>query len=274
MIYANLTQYDLPNDLEAFTFPMGEYNPRFNKKNDDLLIYFQWPNDLFKIALIANAFNNNNTYYHDIKLYIPYFPYARQDRICNEGEALSLEAILTYLSQLDIEHIISCDVHNETEFGYYGFHVDSIPQYTFSSEAVRRFKPDFLISPDKGATEKIKVLAEMTDRPIVQCYKVRDPATGKLSGFSTDDSIPTGRGLIVDDICDGGGTFLGLSKLFDNELGLYVTHGGFTKGLQPLFDRFSEIYTTNSLNQTGDPLDRGYKKLKVIDVWKEVDKFL
>jgi phosphoribosylpyrophosphate synthetase len=67
--------------------------------------------------------------------------------------------------------------------------------------------------------------------------------------------------LIVDDICDGGGTFLGISDALgsrlrslgdvggDYILGLYVTHGIFSKGFCDLIEKFDHVYTTDSFNR-------------------------
>jgi ribose-phosphate pyrophosphokinase len=54
--------------------------------------------------------------------------------------------------------------------------------------------------------------------------------------------------LIVDDICDGGGTFIGIAKALPKDVKkyLYVTHGIFSKGLRELTGHFEHIYTTNS----------------------------
>jgi ribose-phosphate pyrophosphokinase len=54
----------------------------------------------------------------------------------------------------------------------------------------------------------------------------------------------------VDDICDGGRTFIEISKALDGyqgELYLFVTHGIFSKGFEELFKHFTKIYTTNSI---------------------------
>jgi len=101
----------------------------------------------------------------------------------------------------------------------------------------------------------------------LQCTKRRDPATGRLSGFEVPD-FDRSEALIVDDICDGGGTFIGLAKELNRwsegasalaarantpypplkKLYLYVTHGIFSRGLAELLKYFEKIYTTNSLN--------------------------
>jgi ribose-phosphate pyrophosphokinase len=57
--------------------------------------------------------------------------------------------------------------------------------------------------------------------------------------------------LIVDDLCDGGYTFITLAdKLRKNgarRVYLYVSHGLFSKGFPPLFAKIDHIYCTNSV---------------------------
>lgn len=86
---------------------------------------------------------------------------------------------------------------------------------------------------------------------VLHAEKERDPKTGKLSGFLVPErkEFKSNSVLIVDDICDGGGTFLGLApELYDLDLYLYVTHGIFSKGLTDLSKSFKHIYTTDSFN--------------------------
>lgn len=95
---------------------------------------------------------------------------------------------------------------------------------------------DGVIAPDKGATSRASTVATMFGVPLLTAGKVRDSATGKLSGFTAPadlDPLRPGRFLVVDDICDGGGTFAGLAQSVaavspDSELHLWVTHGLFT----------------------------------------------
>jgi len=56
---------------------------------------------------------------------------------------------------------------------------------------------------------------------------------------------------VVDDICDGGGTFIGLADLLDERAmraDLYVTHGLFSQGTEKLVQRYSEhVICTDSI---------------------------
>jgi ribose-phosphate pyrophosphokinase len=57
--------------------------------------------------------------------------------------------------------------------------------------------------------------------------------------------------VIVDDICDGGRTFIELAKVIiaqnqEAKIYLVVTHGIFSAGFSELTNYFDGIYTTNS----------------------------
>ena len=70
------------------------------------------------------------------------------------------------------------------------------------------------------------------------------------------DDLTGKYAVIIDDICDGGGTFIPIAKELKakgcRKVVLYVTHGAFTKGTQVLFENgIDEIFTTNSFDQTG-----------------------
>ena len=74
-----------------------------------------------------------------------------------------------------------------------------------------------------------------------------------MSGFAVySNDLKGATCVIVDDICDGGGTFLGLATELKaknaGELILIVTHGIFSKGLESLTSVFDKIYSTNSFS--------------------------
>jgi ribose-phosphate pyrophosphokinase len=76
--------------------------------------------------------------------------------------------------------------------------------------------------------------------------------TGKLSGFKVfAESLAGKTCFIVDDICDGGGTFIGvaeeLRKLNAVKIILVISHGIFSKGLS--LQNVDEIYCTNSYKE-------------------------
>lgn len=108
-----------------------------------------------------------------------------------------------------------------------------------------------LVAPDAGALKKTEELARRFKVPFARADKKRDPITGKLSGAVVycDAHIGKKNFLIVDDICDGGRTFLSLEPLLreytDGQVNLYVTHGIFSAGLSYLAAAFDNVYFAN-----------------------------
>jgi ribose-phosphate pyrophosphokinase len=104
-----------------------------------------------------------------------------------------------------------------------------------------------VISPDAGAYKKVFKVAQKFDRGVIRADKIRNLSDGSLSGFEVYANDLSGRSvLIVDDICDGGGTFVGLAKKLREKgaksVGLYVSHGMFTKGVEILKEHIDKIY--------------------------------
>lgn len=124
-----------------------------------------------------------------------------------------------------------------------------------------------VIGPDAGSLQRAGAVAARLELPVSVADKKRDPATGQLLGYAAPADVKDrpGRYLVVDDICDGGGTFAllaeGLGRQVDMDL--WVTHGGFTKGTGVLADNYRSIHTTDSLRSAVAAADSTDGVLKV-----------
>ncbi|WP_130734947.1 ribose-phosphate diphosphokinase [Flavobacterium sp. J27] len=182
---------------------------------------------------------------------VPYFPAARQDRVMIPGEPLSVKVYADIINALQLESIHVFDPHSEVTPAVLN-NCKVIPNYQFIQEVIQKIGNEvLLISPDGGALKKIYKVSEFLGGvEVVECSKSRDVKTGKLSGFKVYSEDLEGKDcLIVDDICDGGGTFIGLAEELKNKnagrLYLAVSHGIFNKGFESL-QVFERIFTTNS----------------------------
>jgi ribose-phosphate pyrophosphokinase len=186
-----------------------------------------------------------------ISLFIPYFPAARQDRVMIKGEPLSVKVYADIINAMNLEKVFVFDAHSEVTPALIN-NCEVIPNHTFIQTVIKTIGNDVkLISPDGGALKKIYKVSEFLGGvEVVECSKSRDVKTGRLSGFKVyEDDLQGMDCLIVDDICDGGGTFVGLAEELKNKnagkLYLAVSHGIFNKGFEVL-DCFEKIFTTNS----------------------------
>ncbi len=189
----------------------------------------------------------------NIHAFIPYFPGARQDRVAITGESLTVKVYADIINNLSIQSITILDPHSDVTTALLN-NCNALQNLDFIKAIQSMLPKTFaLISPDAGASKKIFKLGQQLElKNIIECRKKRDVESGALSGFmvSSDDLKGTDC-LIVDDICDGGGTFLGiaeeLKKKNAGRLFLAVSHGIFSKGFDLLSKKFDKIFTTNSI---------------------------
>ncbi|WP_268848453.1 ribose-phosphate diphosphokinase [Flavobacterium aestivum] len=239
---------------QSFTFSGGEphikINPDFDV-NQPITITHRLNsfNDLGMLCVTVDALRRMDV--KNINLFIPYYPAARQDRVMIKGEALSVKVYADIINSMQLNKVFVFDAHSEVTPALVN-NCEVIPNHTFIAEVIKAIGNDVkLISPDGGALKKIYKVSEFLGGvEVVECSKSRDVKTGKLSGFKVyNDDLQGADCLIVDDICDGGGTFVGLAEELKNKnagkLYLAVSHGIFNKGFAVL-DCFEKIFTTNS----------------------------
>ena len=185
-----------------------------------------------------------------VSAFVPYLPYARQDRVCHGGEALSAAVMAnlinaqrykSFMSFMPHSGVMPALINNFSEYRHVGHLVDAVTEYPEAK----------LCSPDAGALKRTGDLARMIghDRGIVTALKDRS-TTGVSTSVVLGD-IENGDVIIVDDICDGGATFIALADVLKNKgakrVVLCVAHGLFTKGVEHLRSNgIDAIYTTNS----------------------------
>ena len=171
--------------------------------------------------------------------FLPYFPFARHDRRIDGNDGFELELALEIIREVNV---VIADPHSEVTAQLRHFsQADVVDRFVASG----LFDNDpVVVIPDAGAAKK--AYSWLNGRTVVQALKRRDVRTGALSGFEVLADDLGGRPcIIVDDICDGGGTFLGLAselrKANAGPLTLAVTHGLFTKGVDHLLDAFDTV---------------------------------
>jgi len=116
-----------------------------------------------------------------------------------------------------------------------------------------------LVCPDAGARKRVHQLARALQLPVVEADKQRDTRSGQITGLRLLSEVPDMPLWVVDDICDGGRTFTELAEVlrgaqqsagFHQPLYLFVSHGIFSKGLDPLLACYERVFTRH--NWTAD----------------------
>lgn len=230
-------------------FSAGEEFIKFNGAHhvDKITWYYEGDHEIMQLALLKSLIKQS------FILEIPYVPHARQDRQTSEDQPFSLEVfceIFTNIFKNYVYELTIVDPHSEITEKYLNkFCLKIIKQHQFAHNFKSQF--DFVVAPDKGAAHKTVEWAKRLNVPMFCCDKLRDPKTGHIASYSVPEiDLNDKRVLVVDDICDGGATFGILGKSLRargvSNLQLFVTHGIFSKGLEPLKDYFM-VHTTNSM---------------------------
>lgn len=230
--------------------------------------------DVMALLLTVNALKRMGIFdYNNSVLYVPYFPYARQDRATMEGvnQSLSAEVMADLINYLNFRSVVVSDPHSDVTPALIKRcqtidqtdTMESFFQFLFND---RKQEPGdvVLVAPDAGAMKKIYKLAERYNiHQVIHAEKVRDMSTGQITGTKIHGEIDPGKHyVIVDDICDGGRTFIEIAKeirrldqlireqikdrnarldklnviIPRTEIHLAVTHGIFSKGIAPIID--------------------------------------
>ncbi|MHC9088399.1 ribose-phosphate diphosphokinase [Tenacibaculum sp. IMCC1] len=253
----SFTPYGTENnvDYNFFTFSGGEPHIKIiseleNVSEVTITHRIQSFNDIGTLLLATNALKNMGI--AKLHVVLPYFPAARQDRLMVSGEPLSIKVYADIINAQNFKSVTVFDPHSEVTPALLN-NCKVIDNHKFIELVTQQLSEDLtLISPDGGALKKIyKVAAYLQNYEVIECSKSRNVKTGQLTGFKVyTDDLQGKDCLIVDDICDGGGTFLGLAKELKaknaGNLYLAVSHGIFSKGFDELEKHFTKIFTTDS----------------------------
>jgi len=255
--------FDAPNSIEFETFTFAGGEPHIKIKTDlsavDEVTVSHRVNSFHAMGLLLLAIDALQRAGVDkVNVLIPYFPAARQDRVMVAGEPLSVKVYADLLNNMHLNKVMIYDAHSSVAPALLR-NCQAIDNHIFIERVVEQLGDNLkLISPDGGALKKIyKVAAHLGGKEVVEASKIRDVRTGKLSSFKAyTDDLEGADCLIVDDICDGGGTFMGLATELKNKnagnLYVAVSHGIFSKGLEELSNYFELIFTTDSFQNIDD----------------------
>jgi ribose-phosphate pyrophosphokinase len=237
--------------IETMFFPGGEPHAKIpDGVAGNILLFLKlrtWEQTGLAACVIDALSRNSRVARLDV--FIPYFPAARQDR--SDGHAPLTIKLMAALLTRNRATTYVFDAHS---------HVlsESAPVHVFMpADLDIPVRPDVagIIAPDKGAVARATAFRDRfyPSAALIQCSKMRNPTSGRLSGFQMKDLHRPGRYIIVDDICDGGGTFNLLADEFRKgrdpdlfQLELFVSHGIFSKGLDAIDPAIVHITTTDS----------------------------
>lgn len=226
----------------------------------------------------------------NISLYIPYCIGGRSDRKFREGGVNYIKSVIApIINSQGFNSVKILDPHSDileacinnfckiSNLDLVAFALKFIDNKDGAQDRI------CLVSPDAGAYKKIYDVAKhFKIRNIITATKVRDLVTGNIlrTEIPVLDQHNDLTYVIVDDICDGGRTFVELAKVIKDgrptaKIYLIVTHGIFSAGFDGLAEYFEGIFTTNSIRdiQVGTIINTFSKNKTIRDFVKQLNVF-
>jgi ribose-phosphate pyrophosphokinase len=220
-----------------------------------------------EVIIAANQALREFSYVENVKLNVPYFLGARSDRKFEAGTSNYLKTVICpIINSQNFSRVTVLDPHSDVlEACLNNYHKhdnhrlvkDALSKIDNRDGAQDRI---CLVSPDAGAYKKIfDVAKKFNIENIITATKVRDIRSGNIirTEIPTLNQHDDLKYVIIDDICDGGRTFIELAKAIKGsrptaKVYLVVTHGIFSAGFEQLNQYFEGIYTTNSYRDVAD----------------------
>lgn len=237
------------------------------KKQYNIVTRICSASDLFIFAQCCEILNHHMVRYD---VYITYLMGMRMDRIISWNESFSLHVVAGIINSVcKASHIYITEPHSDVSTEL----LNATPILNVLAPKVD--DSTLVIFPDAGAAERYGDFYKYSD--IVYGSKERDLSTGAIINYRINDPDLLARyskAVVVDDLCDGGRTFVELSKIIHNVrpgmfVDIYITHAVNEHGLEKLSSCYDNVYITNSFSDVSD-----FKNVHVKDIVSNITNLI
>jgi ribose-phosphate pyrophosphokinase len=252
-------------------FSDGEILPTFMESiRGDFVFLVQSTNspsdNLMELLLMIDAAKRASAY--KIIAVIPYYGYARQDRKDRPRVAIGSKLVANMLRSAGADRVITMDLHAPQIQGYFDIPVDHLDSHAVFIPYIENLKLENLTfaAPDVGSANRIREISTYFEAEMVICDKHRKRANEIASmvviGDVTDRDV-----VIIDDICDTGGTLAKSAALLMEKgarsVRALITHPVLSGNAYQTIENsvLDELVVCDTI-----PLKRESPKIKVISV--------
>ncbi|WP_276922751.1 ribose-phosphate diphosphokinase [Ferroplasma acidiphilum] len=219
-------------------------------KGEDVLLVgnTRGDQDIIEYLLLLDAIKEEEP--KSITAVVPFFGYARQHMRYNNGEPVSSKVFTQAINQY-ADRIITVELHDEQTLNYSKVPFTDIkiinPIYKYFMDK----NIDFVISPDDGGYERVKLMGSKLGIPAYYIDKKRiDSTTVKMT--LPEEDYKDKNILILDDIISTGGTIIKASRMLKDKgvRNIYACaiHGVFANNSNEKIERYvNELTVTDTI---------------------------
>jgi ribose-phosphate pyrophosphokinase len=225
--------------------------------------------NLIELLLYLDAFRRASA--QRVSAVIPYFPYARQDRMAHGREAISARVVANLLETMGAQRVIYIDIHNRAIQGFFNIPVDPLSALPILAEYFQ--KPEFenaaIVSPDVGRAGMAGRYAEFLNLPLVVMHKRRMGQSNVETTHVVGD-IRGRRPIIIDDLMASGSVMQQIEALYERgaegKAVFSVTHPVLLPKALQILDREDHIEKLVVTDTLGIPTSKRHPKVEVISI--------
>lgn len=242
----NLINLITGEGYEIITFPDGEKHLKLGELNRKEQVYIKCritnSDDLFILMQLSDVLRRQEVEVYSLEIW--YLMGMRCDRLFSLNEPFSLKIIADVVNSFNALYVNIVEPHSD-KTNYLIDNVDNVRVMDNTVE-VLLLHGYTACMPDEGAARRYSV------NNGILCGKERDVETGKLKKFFIKSSpVIASKIVVYDDLCDGGGTFIGIAELLKKEynpkeLVLVVTHAVQMAGIKRVAEVYDKVYISNS----------------------------
>ena len=230
-------------------------------RGDDIYIIQSTSNPvndhLWELLIMIDACKRASA--NSVNVVMPYFGYARQDRIAASREPITAKLIANMLVKAGVNRLLTLDLHAVQVQGFFDIPVDNLftmPLFAeYYNEKGFTGSDVVVVSPKNSGVKRARSLAEYLDAPIAIIDYEQDDANRDY-GYIIGD-VKDKKAILIDDILNTGKTFSEAAKIVEREGATEIyavsSHGLFVKGAVELLDQapIKEILVTDSVAPNG-----------------------
>ena len=235
-------------------FVMGSTNQR----NDNIL----------EFLILINALKANGA--KKITAIIPYFGYARQDKVDKPGAPITAKLLANLLKKAGVNQFITIDIHSQRDKEYLKplTNLDPLPIFATYIKKHISLKNTIIVAPDNGARLRAIELAKLLDPlPVLLMEKFRPKQDiAKIAKFK--ENIAGKNIIITDDMIDTAGTITAsCNELINhqvNNIYVFATHGVLSG---PALTRIKKTPIKQVIITNSFPISKKLtKKIKILSI--------
>lgn len=228
--------------------------------------------NIIELILIADAARRMEA--KTINIIIPYFGYARKERISRNGEPISAKVIANLIETIRPNRIVTVDLHTPVIQGFFETPLINLLTNQILIQEIKKLnlKNLVIVSPDIGGAKRARSFAEILKCPVAIIEKKRFiDQQDKSEVLTIIGNVSQKNIVIVDDLISTGSTIFKATELLKKEGGrkvyVAVTHVVMRDILdQKLIGSLIEkVLTTDSISFTASSKS---KKIKTVSLDK------